>query len=71
MGQNKPAGEGKDLQRGKVNGCIKGVKQESGMLGTYNMPSVLEITGKRGQSDWSGQGEMMGSAVGHLFMFGV
>lgn len=47
MGQNKPAGEGKDLQRGKVNGCIKGVKQESGMLGTYNMPSVLEITGKK------------------------
>lgn len=34
MGQNKPAGERKDLQRGKVNGCVRGMKQESEMVGT-------------------------------------
>lgn len=54
MGQNKPAGEGKDLQRGKVNGCIRDVKQESETVEIYNTPAVLEIIGKTGQSAWSG-----------------
>lgn len=47
MGQNKPAGERKDLQRGKVNGCIRGMKQEAEMVGTYKTAAVLEVTGKQ------------------------
>lgn len=54
MGQNKPAGEGKDLQRGKMNECTRDAKQESEMVGTHNTPAVSEITGKTGQSAWSG-----------------
>lgn len=50
MGQNKPAGERKDLQRGKVNGCIRGMKQEAEMVGTYKTAAVLEVTGKAWKS---------------------
>ena len=50
MGQNKPAGERKDLQRGKVSGCIRVMKQESKVVGTCKTLTVVKVTGKAWKS---------------------